>query len=48
MVDLEGYGLSIVEQTAIEVEANEHNKGYLECKRLKMGHLLNTCEMITD
>ncbi len=48
MVGLEGYGLRIVEQTPIEVEPNEHNKGYLECKRLKMGHLLNTCELITD
>ena len=41
MVGLEGYGLSIVEQVPIEIEPNEFNKGYLECKRLKMGHLLN-------
>jgi 3,4-dihydroxy 2-butanone 4-phosphate synthase/GTP cyclohydrolase II len=41
MVGLEGYGLSIVEQVKIEVEPNKYNIGYLECKKLKMGHLLN-------
>ena len=41
MVGLEGYGLSIVDQVTIEVEPNEYNKCYLECKKLKMGHLLN-------
>lgn len=40
MVGLEGYGLSIVEQLCIEVESNEYNRGYLECKKLKMGHML--------
>ena len=43
MVGLEGYGLSVTEQMPIEVEPNQHNKGYLECKRLKMGHILNMC-----
>ena len=28
-------------QINIEVPANEHNKCYLECKKLKMGHLLH-------
>ena len=41
MVGLEGYGLSVVDQVNIEVEPNEFNKCYLECKKLKMGHLLN-------
>jgi 3,4-dihydroxy 2-butanone 4-phosphate synthase/GTP cyclohydrolase II len=41
MVGLDGYGLSIVEQVPIEVPPNEHNRCYLECKKLKMGHLLN-------
>ena len=41
MVGLDGYGLSVVEQVGIEIEANKHNKGYLECKKLKMGHLIN-------
>ncbi|MDX2500404.1 MAG: bifunctional 3,4-dihydroxy-2-butanone-4-phosphate synthase/GTP cyclohydrolase II [Deltaproteobacteria bacterium] len=41
MVGLDGYGLSITEQEAIEIEPNEFNKCYLECKKLKMGHMLN-------
>jgi 3,4-dihydroxy 2-butanone 4-phosphate synthase/GTP cyclohydrolase II len=41
MVGLDGYGLSIVEQVPIEVPPNQYNKCYLECKKLKMGHLLN-------
>lgn len=41
MVGLEGYGLSIVEKISIEVEPNKFNIGYLECKKLKMGHLLH-------
>lgn len=40
MVGLEGYGLSIIEQIPIEIEANEYNRCYLECKKLKMGHIL--------
>lgn len=41
IVGLDGYGLSIVEQVPIEIPSNEHNKCYLECKKLKMGHMLN-------
>ncbi len=41
MVGLEGYGLSVVEQVPIEIEPNKFNKGYLKCKKIKMGHLLN-------
>jgi 3,4-dihydroxy 2-butanone 4-phosphate synthase / GTP cyclohydrolase II len=41
MVGLDGYGLSIVEQVTLEGNTNEHNRCYLECKKLKMGHLLN-------
>ncbi len=41
MVGLEGYGLSIVEQIATDIKPNEYNQYYLECKKLKMGHLLN-------
>ena len=40
MVGLEGYGLRVVEQLPIEVPPNEYNRCYLECKKLKMGHLL--------
>ncbi len=41
MVGLQGYGLRIVEQVPVEIQPNKFNKGYLECKKLKMGHLLN-------
>jgi 3,4-dihydroxy 2-butanone 4-phosphate synthase/GTP cyclohydrolase II len=41
MVGLEGYGIKIVEQVPIEIEPNEYNKCYLECKQSKMGHMLN-------
>ncbi len=41
MVGLEGYGLRLIEQIDIETEPNEYNRDYLECKKLKMGHLLN-------
>ncbi len=41
MVGLEGYGLAIVEQVPIEVPCNPHNKGYLQCKQAKLGHLLH-------
>ncbi|MEW6671565.1 MAG: bifunctional 3,4-dihydroxy-2-butanone-4-phosphate synthase/GTP cyclohydrolase II [Thermodesulfobacteriota bacterium] len=41
MVGLEGYGLRITEQVPIEIKPNEFNRCYLECKKIKMGHLLN-------
>jgi 3,4-dihydroxy 2-butanone 4-phosphate synthase/GTP cyclohydrolase II len=46
MVGLDGYGLTIVEQIPIEVEPNEYNRCYLECKKLKMGHLLQLDEEV--
>ncbi len=33
-----GYGLEIVENVALKVEPNPHNKNYLETKKSKMGH----------
>jgi len=39
-IGLAGYGLEIVEQVSIEVEAGEHNEAYLRTKRDRMGHLL--------
>ena len=47
MVGLQGYGLSVVDQVPIEIEANEFNKCYLECKKTKMGHMLSL-EKILD
>ena len=41
IVGLEGYGLSLIEQVPIQITPNEYNRSYLECKKLKMGHLLN-------
>lgn len=35
-----GYGLEIVENVAIEVRSNDHNRNYLETKKSKMGHTL--------
>jgi 3,4-dihydroxy 2-butanone 4-phosphate synthase/GTP cyclohydrolase II len=37
-----GYGLEIVETVPIEIEANKHNKKYLETKRDKLGHDIMT------
>jgi len=39
-----GYGLEIVENVAIEVGCNEHNKSYLQTKKDKMGHSLKMGE----
>ncbi|HMQ74959.1 MAG TPA: bifunctional 3,4-dihydroxy-2-butanone-4-phosphate synthase/GTP cyclohydrolase II [Flavobacteriales bacterium] len=35
-----GYGLEIVENVAIEIDANPHNERYLRTKKNKLGHLL--------
>ncbi|MEN8200086.1 MAG: bifunctional 3,4-dihydroxy-2-butanone-4-phosphate synthase/GTP cyclohydrolase II [Thermodesulfobacteriota bacterium] len=40
IVGLEGYGLEVVERFPIEMEAGDENKGYLQCKRDRMGHLM--------
>jgi 3,4-dihydroxy 2-butanone 4-phosphate synthase/GTP cyclohydrolase II len=40
IVGLTGYGLEVIEQVPIEIEPNEYNRHYLECKKLKMGHLI--------
>jgi 3,4-dihydroxy 2-butanone 4-phosphate synthase/GTP cyclohydrolase II len=45
MVGLQGYGLKVVEQIPIQVEPNEYNRCYLQCKKLKMGHWLNIEEV---
>lgn len=41
MVGLGGYSLQIVEQVPIKVKSNEYQQGYLTCRKLKTGHLLN-------
>ena len=44
VVGLEGYGLHLAETVPIEVEPNEHNRGYLKTKKEKLGHRLNRVE----
>ncbi len=36
---IEGYGLEIVERVPLVVEANDHNRAYLETKQQRMGHV---------
>ncbi len=38
---LEGYGINIIENVALEIEPNSHNAFYLQTKRDKMGHFLH-------
>jgi 3,4-dihydroxy 2-butanone 4-phosphate synthase / GTP cyclohydrolase II len=41
---LVGYGLEIVENVAIEIAANDHNRKYLQTKRDKLGHSFEKLE----
>jgi 3,4-dihydroxy 2-butanone 4-phosphate synthase / GTP cyclohydrolase II len=40
IVGLDGYDLEITGREPLQVEPGEHNAGYLETKRSKLGHLL--------
>jgi len=40
IVALDGYGLTVVERVAIEMESNIHNEKYLRTKQEKLGHQL--------
>jgi 3,4-dihydroxy 2-butanone 4-phosphate synthase/GTP cyclohydrolase II len=40
LVGLEGYGLQIVERVPLVTDPNRENRGYLQVKRDKLGHLL--------
>lgn len=42
LVGLKGYGLEIVDRVRIAAPSTSENAGYLETKRTKLGHLLNT------
>ena len=37
---IEGYGLQVVEQVPVRIEPGEHNRKYLDTKKLKLGHRL--------
>jgi 3,4-dihydroxy 2-butanone 4-phosphate synthase/GTP cyclohydrolase II len=41
LTGLEGFGLQVVEQVAIEIAPNEENREYLRAKRAKLGHRLH-------
>ena len=43
-VGLESYGLSVVENIAIEITPNEYNERYLQTKKERMGHTLKLDE----
>lgn len=40
IVSLEGFGLEVLEQVPIEIEANPNNLSYLRSKRDKLGHMI--------
>lgn len=40
LVGLEGYGLTVEERVSIAPDPSDENRGYLETKRTKLGHLL--------
>lgn len=40
-IGLEGYGLEITENVAIEIKPNEYNERYLKTKKDRMGHTLH-------
>jgi 3,4-dihydroxy 2-butanone 4-phosphate synthase/GTP cyclohydrolase II len=42
VVGLEGYGLEIVERLPLEIEPNEVNRQYLQTKRDKLGHMIES------
>jgi 3,4-dihydroxy 2-butanone 4-phosphate synthase / GTP cyclohydrolase II len=45
---LEGYGLKIVDRVPIEIEATSENLRYLQTKREKLGHILDTLAVSTE
>lgn len=40
IVGMEGYGITVTGREPLEVEPGEFNRGYLDTKRTKLGHLL--------
>ena len=44
IIGLEGYGIEVVARYPIEIPASPENKTYLQCKRDRMGHLIEVLE----
>jgi 3,4-dihydroxy 2-butanone 4-phosphate synthase/GTP cyclohydrolase II len=42
IIGLEGHGIQIVDRVPLVIEPNEFNKGYMNTKESKMGHLLHS------
>ena len=40
IIGLEGYGIEVVDRFPIEMAVSDENKSYLQCKRDRMGHLM--------
>ena len=41
VTELEKYGIAVTDRVPLILEANQHNKAYLDTKRDKTGHLLD-------
>lgn len=48
IVGLEGYGMQVTRRLPIEVKPQPENLAYLQCKKDRMGHLLNLSENEAD
>jgi len=48
VIGLDGYGLRIVERVPIQIPPGTHNRGYLQTKREKLGHLLDALDPTAD
>ena len=43
VVGLSGFDLEIVERLPVQASVNDENRGYLQTKRARMGHILDNC-----
>ena len=48
IIGLEGYGIEVVTRYPIEIPASTENMGYLQCKKDKMGHMLEIIDCSED
>ena len=45
LVGVQAYGLTVLEQIPLQAPASDHSRGYLETKRVKLGHMLDDCSL---